>query len=1398
MRFTLEPGGDVEVPDGATLAGCRPGLVRLTGDAGLAGATVSIDGLVLTDDQVAGVPPWLPGSRVWIGIGPPDPTAQATTAPWHVAVVAGPDAGRIAVPGRDGRVRIDRDAPPDGSRGHLAVGDPTVSREHVRVHRRRRRAGRPARWRVVDVGSVNGTVHLRPPAVRARPAAGAVDLDRSAPPREARRVRSVGARGVVLRAGDLLTLGSTTIAVRRLDDVGTADTLGSRPTDGSGRDAARDGPGPSIAGWLMPAVASAGLAVATRNPVFLVLAMSGPLTIGLPAAVRAARRIRTADGRSGRAPTSTPGAAAEVGGPDRTGLRTVPRPVAEPHGTADPPPVVDLGPDPALTSLLLAMSARRRPTEQAEGTLVRDGPVRAVPLPWWRFAQEGLAVVGARPDALAVVRALAGAALLDGSLHLSLLHERAAGPEWAWGRWLDARIGAGPERWVGRDPAGAARVLGRTSRRPILLICDRGAAWRVALNRWWVTDRRAGTGVVLVEDTPTTVPGWCRWVLRVQPGQEPGGIGLPAVLDGPGGPCAVEVPTAPAGWIDEHARRVAARDGHGRDARSPGLPSQVALADLGLPADPPALLRAWGAGPAGLVTRRLPGLVTTIGVGPAGAGPVTLDLLAEGPHALVAGTTGAGKSELLQSLVLSLALRHPPTELAVVLVDYKGGASFGPCKDLPHVVGQVTDLDPVAAARALDGLRAELRRREHLLAAAGATDLESLRATAAGPTGGVAPPRLLVVVDEFRALTEDLADFVPGLVRLAAQGRSLGIHLVLATQRPAGAVSAQMRANVALRICLRVTDAADSTDVVEVADAAALPVDRPGRALVRRGPAAPELIQSAWAALPPGRHPAPGDEPTVRWAARWDEHVDAERAGDGPEGGPPRTGDHAEHLVRLVRAAAVAAGVCAPAAVWLPPLPAAIRSQDVAAAAGPPRGPLPVAGPPGLLLGLADLPADQARGVLRWDWRGGGLVVAGRSGSGRTTTLRTLAHAALAQGLHVHAIGLVTERVHPGVGTLVGVDDPRRMARLLRLLSTGRHEPSCLLVVDDAGAALRALDRLPRGAGADLLEQTLRDGRHHGLAVAVAGVPTDLARLLAHAADRVVLAVGDPHDDAVLGVPRDVSAGRGTPGRGVHVSAAGAVRCQVALPADLGPPTPTPVAPLRLEPLPVRVPRPAVAVTGTGLGTGLVALGRGGDDAGPVTIDLATGALVVGPPASGRSTALATMAATLHQAGWQVWVVARDGPLAELGPPIVSGRATGLAEARTLLDRLGATAATGRAVLVDDLELVGRADPALDELLAAWVGAAEAGDRSVPRVIGSVRTDRAATAYRGAAAALRTAVPLLVLAPLTPGSHDVAGTDLSRAVDPDHPTRPGLGVVVDRGRVTPVQVAGPGPAAPGW
>jgi len=312
-------------------------------------------------------------------------------------------------------------------------------------------------------------------------------------------------------------------------------------------------------------------------------------------------------------------------------------------------------------------------------------------------------------------------------------------------------------------------------------------------------------------------------------------------------------------------------------------------------------------------------------IGRAGADPFTVDLVQDGPHAVVAGVTGSGKSELLITWILSLCATRSADEVTFLLADFKGGTAFDALADVPHVTGVITDLDGAGARRAIGSLRAELRRRESTIAAAGARDILDPR---------VRLPRLVVVVDEFAALLADHPELHAVFADLAARGRALGIHLVLGTQRSAGVIRENLLANCPLRLSLRVTDAADSRALLGVDDAAQLPGGAAGRgsALVRRAADA---------------QPVP-----VRIAL------------SGPDD---------------VAAAVARAGEAAPRPPWLPDLPRRVPLAELAD-----RGEAPVGA---LLLGLADEPDRQRQPVVALTPADRALLVLGGPGSGVSNVL---------------------------------------------------------------------------------------------------------------------------------------------------------------------------------------------------------------------------------------------------------------------------------------------------------------------------------------------------------------------------------------------------------------------------
>jgi S-DNA-T family DNA segregation ATPase FtsK/SpoIIIE len=907
----------------------------------------------------------------------------------------------------------------------------------------------------------------------------------------------------------------------------------------------------------------------------------------------------------------------------------------------------------------------------------------------------------------------------------------------------------------------------------------------------WAVAAGAAVAAVVLAPTVAELPATCTTVVR---------------FDGPGGPdgvCSVEHAggeaherTLVAGLAPEAARRCARSLARLADpeagAGEGGLPTAVGLLDaLGLPPGPElarALAERWAAA-AG--SARLP---VPLGVGP--GGPVVVDLAVDGPHGLVAGTTGSGKSELLRALVAGLAAGRRPDECAFVLVDYKGGAAFDACARLPHVAGVVTDLDAGLAARALRGLEAELGARERRLRAAGVPDLAAFRR--AGGDGGGPLPSLVVVVDEFATLRAELPDFVDALVDLARRGRSLGVHLVLATQRPGGVVSDAIRANCSLRVALRVQEPAESCDVVDVPTAAALPPGVPGRAVLRRGPGDAQVLQVPF---PGARTPEPGSRPRV-----------AVRAADGPAGPGEEVPTDLERLVAAAGAAAARLGLTSPTPPWLPPLPEALEPAALAGVGGTGEGPAAV-------IGIADDP--DGRRQPPWVWRpdAGNLLVLGTAGSGAEAALVTfvlsLARDHPPGRVHVHAVDAGSGRLAPlaalpHVGTVAGAADRERQERLVRHLlaevadrraagSAGR--PLCALVVANLGAFLAAHDDLDGDWVREGLARLAADGPAVGVFVVASAdrpgaVPLAVASSMA---SRLVFRLADPQDATLLGVPAVV--GRAPAGRAVDAATGWEV--QVALvpgPAVAegvaevasrwagasGGPEPVGVLPVavaldevcrRAGEVPGRRAEPGVVVA--------VPVGVSGRDLAPALLPLGPGdhVLVAGPPRSGRSTALATVAAALRRLrpGVVATVVApRPSPLVDLGwaSRVVGGEEAELAVVAGEL----ATAPGPQLVLIDDADLLDDETGALGRLVRSR--------RPDLHVVAAGRPDALRSLYGHVTAEVRRSRLGLLLAPVD-GDGDLLGMPGLRP--PRGPFPPGQGLLVAGGTGDVVQVALPGP-----
>lgn len=220
-----------------------------------------------------------------------------------------------------------------------------------------------------------------------------------------------------------------------------------------------------------------------------------------------------------------------------------------------------------------------------------------------------------------------------------------------------------------------------------------------------------------------------------------------------------------------------------------------------------------------------------------------------GPHGLVAGTTGSGKSEILQSFILSAATIFHPYEIGFVIIDFKGGGMVNQFKDLPHLIGAITNIDGSEIQRSLKSIKAELLKRQSYFAAAGVNHIDKYIQLYKEGKVSEALPHLVIIVDEFAELKAEQPEFMKELVSAARIGRSLGVHLILATQKPSGVVDAQIWSNSKFKLCLKVQSKEDSNEVIKTPLAAE--IKEPGRAYLQVGNNEIfELFQSAYSGAP--------------------------------------------------------------------------------------------------------------------------------------------------------------------------------------------------------------------------------------------------------------------------------------------------------------------------------------------------------------------------------------------------------------------------------------------------------------------------------------------------------------------------------------------------------------------
>ncbi|WP_326842609.1 FtsK/SpoIIIE domain-containing protein [Streptomyces sp. NBC_01558] len=751
-------------------------------------------------------------------------------------------------------------------------------------------------------------------------------------------------------------------------------------------------------------------------------------------------------------------------------------------------------------------------------------------------------------------------------------------------------------------------------------------------------------------------------------------------------------------WCGRLARALSPLRDISGETEDSALPGASRLLDV-LQLEPPtsdAITARW----------RMGGQSTTAVIGESYDGPFGIDMRRDGPHGLIAGTTGSGKSELLQTIVASLAVANTPENMTFVLVDYKGGSAFKDCVKLPHTVGMVTDLDAHLVERALESLGAELKRREHILAAADAKDIEDYQDLVRRDPSHASVPRLLIVIDEFASMVRDLPDFVTGLVNIAQRGRSLGIHLLLATQRPSGVVSPEIRANTNLRIALRVTDGGESSDVIDSPEAGHISKSTPGRAYVRLGHASLVPFQSGRVG---GRRPGAADPAALApWAGPLD-WADLGRAALVKPKAEQREEEEITDLkvlVDAVRDANRVLGIPQQHSPWLPALSETLLLDEV---------PVPAfAGGPGKLApaayGVEDLPADQARRPVVVDFASfGHLLIGGAPRSGRSQILRTiagsLARTHSAADVHLYGIDCGNGALNaltrlPHCGAVVGRNQTERVVRLIARLKgeltrrqdlladagfadigeqraavpEGERLPHIVVLLDRWEGWLPTLGEYDHGDLTDQLTAMMREGASVGLHMVMTGDRQILStRIGSLTEDKYGLRLADRSDFSLIGInarkiPEEIPPGRGyrnehgtetqfalltedATGQGQAAALSAIGEAAAARDAEL----PRDRRPFRVDVLPTRITfadawemRDPDASRSKLWGLA----GIGGDDIMGFGPDLSQGVptfVIAGPAKSGRSTTLMNMARSYLAQGVRLVVAApRPSPLREL------------------------------------------------------------------------------------------------------------------------------------------------------
>jgi DNA segregation ATPase FtsK/SpoIIIE, S-DNA-T family len=972
-------------------------------------------------------------------------------------------------------------------------------------------------------------------------------------------------------------------------------------------------------------------------------------------------------------------------------------------------------------------------------------------------------LTGARADVLSAARAMAIQIATHHSpddVKIAAIFSDVEGDEWAWLRWLPHVWSPNKAlRYLACDREGVQRLLGVTNdvlnqRRQfvvdmqggeraiqfpyslVVFVADMGLAEESpVMQRLQAEGPSLGVYPIFLSDRFRALPRDCEAAIKVDPVES-----FVTFLE-----ARVSRLFSPDGASREEAEQLATAMAPirlRRPATARDIPETLSLLDLlgAQEVESLGVLDRWRRSEASGRSLAVP-----IGMR-AGGEPLILDLheRVHGPNGLVAGMVGAGKSELLQTLVTAMAVNYHPHRVAFVLVDYKGGGMADPFVGLPHTLGVITNLQQGnLAVRALASFNVEAQRRQRLFAEAGVNHIDAYQRLYYRGQVTEPLPYLVIIVDEFAEMKTEQPDVAKEFVRIARLGRALGFRLILAMQKPAGIVDGQIEANTRFRLCLRVAQPEDSQAMLKRPEAAYL--GGVGRAYFQVGVNEVfELFQVAWSGAPYDPSGADADDPLAIVAVGLDGSrttlYQPTRQGANTE--RTQLEAVADHLAEV----AVQAGIEPLPGPWLPPLPPALSLQDARPARGW-TGSGWVAHERWLqpVVGTFDDPSRRAQGPLEVPLgQEGHLLVYGAPGYGKTVFLQTLVtslaldHSPAEVNLYLLDCGgrlLKLFEPLPHVGAVITADETERRHRLLRFLAAQiewRQErcgaqgvatladyrrvsdesiPAIVVVIDSYAGFVEAHEE-----DEDAIVQILRDGAAVGvhLVITVTSSSTIRYKLSSNVNLAVALHLVEEGEYAGLVGRLDGALPEALPGRGL-LKGNPPVEFQTALPIQ-GSIDAERVVALRsmiramadawneasacpIETLPDVVDLRDILARVDGAEEGavvsddqlVVPMGLGIDDLSPWYLDLGSepACLVVGPSQSGKTSLLRTLLLSTAQTGCghDVELYLIDSRRRGLYPlrmlPAVAGYAQEPDEAEALLQTVESRLETRRRDAID-------------------------------------------------------------------------------------------------------------------